>query len=153
MERSTNRLIWHSWLLLVWIGCEFQPLYQATMVKLIDATLGGHISAKPDGVLKPENAKKVASRAKIMLPKDVDSQVMRDIKERFPELTFVDCFVRQIGGKSLSAEIEEKNSRPWQTEKGFRARRGSRWGFDGRGSRSRKRDWWRKTRLTQSARP
>ena len=103
MERSKNRLLWHSWLLLVWIGWQFQPLYQATMVKLIDATLGGHIPAKPDGVLKPENAKKVASRANIMIEKDVESQVMRDIKERFPEFTYVDCFVRQIGGQSLSA--------------------------------------------------
>ena len=82
MERSTNRLFWHSWLLLVWIGWQFQPLYQATMVELIDATLGGHISAKPDGVLKPENAKKEAGRTNIMFEKDVDSQVMREGHQR-----------------------------------------------------------------------
>ena len=100
--------MWHSWLIFLWIGWESQPFHQATMVKLIDASLGGLATAKPEGVLKPHFDKKVARVAKMMSGKNIDQQVMRDIKERFPEFTYVDCFVRLIGGKSLFDEIKAK---------------------------------------------
>ena len=109
MECSKQRLCWRSWLLLLCVGWKSQSLQVATMVRLSGATLGGvDVPTSVDDVLKPENAKRSAVKARQMTSKDDDAQIHRDIKERFPEFTHVDCFVRLIDGKCLLDEIKQK---------------------------------------------
>ena len=79
------------------------------MVRLIDATAhGGHDDNKPDDVLKPENKARMASKAKQLSDKDIDSQIVRELKERYPEFTYVDCCVRRIGRFCMFDEIRAK---------------------------------------------
>ena len=111
MECSKQRLCWRSSLLLLCVGWNWQSLQVETMVRLSGATLGGVDEAPSvNDVLKPEAAKKSAVKARHMTSKDDDAQIQRDIKERFPEFTHVDCFVRLIDGKCLLDHIKLKKA-------------------------------------------
>ena len=111
MECSKQRLCWRSSLLLLCVGWNWQSLQVETMVFLSGATLGG-VDEVPsvNDVLKPEAAKKSAVKARHMTSKDDDAQIQRDIKDRFPEFTHVDCFVRLIDGKCLLDHIKLKKA-------------------------------------------
>ena len=151
MDCSKGKLFWHCCLLIAWACWPHRPSFQATLVRLIDATAhGGHDDNKPDDVLKPENKARMASKAEQLSDNDIDSQIVRELKERYPEFTYVDCYVRCIGRFCMFDEIRAtKKCRCWLREKGFRVLGGWPTAKNGTISRARKLDLWYATRPRQ----
>ena len=112
-------------LLAFFLRSHWPPDYcQPTMVRLIDATAcAGKADLKPEDVLKPENLAKAASEMKSLSAKDIDHQCSRDLRERYPEFSYVDCYVRRINGENMFDEIKKK-WRFWQLGKGLQVRGG-----------------------------
>ena len=79
------------------------------MVKLSDATL---TSARPctpnDGILNEDMLKKAPGRVDALAKRDIDQQVVREIRFRFPEFGHVDFFVRMVTGLTLFGELKEQ---------------------------------------------
>ena len=96
---------WPPWIVLfvlwhVWSG---------RMVKLSDATLtSGRPCTSNDGILKEDMLKKVPGRVDAIAKRDIDQQVVGEIRSHFPELGHVDCCVRMVMGLTLFGEIKEK---------------------------------------------
>ena len=67
------------------------------MVRICAATLQcGQNDVNPADVLKPENKAKAVSNMKSLEGKDVDAQSGRDLRERYPDYTYVDTHVRNL---------------------------------------------------------
>ena len=77
------------------------------MVKINDQiVLAPHgAAAAADSIIKDENLKKVPARMDKFKNKDYDTVAAKEIKRRFPELSYVEGFVRQKNGLTLFLEI------------------------------------------------
>ena len=111
MECSKGRSIWHWCLLLALLLRPHWPpdFLQATMVRIFAATLQcGENDVNPADVLKPENKARAVAKMRTLEYKDVDAQCGRDLRERYPDYTYVDTHVRRIGGSNMFDEIRAK---------------------------------------------
>ena len=52
--------------------------------------------------------KRAPLRGEAIARRDIEQQVLREMKSRFPEFGHVDCFVRMVMGLTLFGEIREK---------------------------------------------
>ena len=73
------------------------------MVKLTDATLSAAADLK---IVKDDNVVKSSKRQQLER-RDLDSQVHRDLTERYPLLTHIDTDVRLIDGQTMRQELRE----------------------------------------------
>ena len=79
------------------------------MVRISSAAVSGHdLEVNPQNVLKPEGRQKAATRMKMIEEKDIQIQSQRDLRERYPDFTYVDTHVRRIGGVTMFDEIMTK---------------------------------------------
>ena len=81
------------------------------MVKRCDALCSGLFSGTVSGqVVKEEQivkAKAAAARRSQIERRDLESQIQREIVERFPEFGYVDTDVRMIDNNTLRMELRE----------------------------------------------
>ena len=110
MAGSAGKSIWPLQLSLALfiLRLHWPPDLQTTMVRISSAVLNGHDDVNPANVLKPENGKRAVARLKMIEDKDIDAQSARDLRERYPDYTYVDTHVRRIGGVCMFDEIVNK---------------------------------------------
>ncbi len=97
-----ERKVWPPWwvLFVVWL----LQIQEQKMVQISGATLAG---AQSSQVLLNDGAvKKNMLKLKRGAEKDLDMGSAREIRERFPEYSYVDAYVRRIGNNTLFEEIK-----------------------------------------------
>ena len=97
-----QRAFWPPWWAVLIVAWLAKPERHFNMVRISSATHGADDSLS---LLKGDAAKKIILKVKRNEEKDFSVGAAREIRERFPDFTFVDAYVRKIGNFNLFEEI------------------------------------------------